>query len=84
MNRNHEKAPFRISLTSNEGVGCLERLGVEDGQAMAEPPNRGEQQQAEHVPAGQKTQLPANERGAGISEPGRSNEATRMGRARGV
>ena len=75
---------FGFSLTSNEGVSRHERLGVEDGKAMAEPPNRGEQQQAEHVPAGQKTQLPANERGAGISEQGRSNEATRMGRARGV
>jgi hypothetical protein len=42
---------------------------------MAEPSNRREQQKAEHVPAGQKTQLPANERG-------RSNETTGMGRAR--
>jgi hypothetical protein len=42
---------------------------------MAEPSNRREQQKAEHVPAGQKTQLPANERG-------RSNETTGTGRAR--
>jgi hypothetical protein len=42
---------------------------------MTEPSNRREQQKAEHVPAGQRTQLPANERG-------RSNETTGMGRAR--
>jgi hypothetical protein len=42
---------------------------------MAEPSNRREQQKAEHVPVGQRTQLPANERG-------RSNETTGMGRAR--
>jgi hypothetical protein len=45
------------------GSGRLEGLGVKDGQPMAEPPDRGEDQQAEHIPAGQKAQLPANAKG---------------------
>jgi hypothetical protein len=46
MNSSRKKKGNTISLTSNERVGRLEGLGVKDGQPVAEPPYRGEDQQA--------------------------------------
>uniref|UniRef100_A0A0A9F6E2 Uncharacterized protein n=1 Tax=Arundo donax TaxID=35708 RepID=A0A0A9F6E2_ARUDO len=57
--------------SSNEWVGRLERLRVENGQPMTEPPYRGEDQQAEHIPAGQKPELRVgDELGLGVGVPG--------------